>query len=510
MNAMKKANKSGFNGEKRDKLKKQLIIQYFITIILFMLGILFTGITVFSYASSYVEKSEYNQIDRTSRVFIKNFDKYLGLSDNRQEALAELEQFFITYADTCNTNYYILDSRGNIILKAESVTGRYDQETISRIINAPEFSIADSKLIIYCKKFNCDISEGGVYVAALKSADEYYLSIVRIGEVLIVALTVVFIVFCVVLYLAKRRKFNLLAELNEYASDFVETGKSDRELPKTADVELAPIISTMKKMTEIITADNNQKLEFMSNISHELKTPITIIKGYVTGILDGTIEKDQYRKSLVRVSDQTNRMVRLINSMMKISGIESGDIQLNRQRVNMTELFVETLFMFEKQIDDKHVTVEGVDSEKAVLYGDRDILYQVVYNLVDNAAKFVNEGGKIKLKTLEDEHNIYLWFGNTGKGISGREMPRIFDRFYKTDFSRSHDTSGVGLGLSIVKKFVDFHHGSIILNSSPDEYTEFILTFPVDKYNVNPDAENDNNADNKNKEESQQRSEENE
>ena len=185
--------------------------------------------------------------------------------------------------------------------------------------------------------------------------------------------------------------------------------------------------------------------------------------------------------------------------MMKISGIESGDMQLNRRMVDLTALFVETLFMFEKQIEDKNVTVEGIDSPKIMLYGDKDILYQIVYNLVDNAVKFVNSGGVIKLNTHSDQHNIYLWFGNTGRGISGREMSRIFDRFYKTDFSRSHDTSGVGLGLSIVKKFVEFHHGSIILKSNQDEYTEFLLTFPVDKFNVVPAAESEDNEDSENK-----------
>ena len=165
--------------------------------------------------------------------------------------------------------------------------------------------------------------------------------------------------FSVILYLVKRRKFNLLMELNEYASDFVETGTTDKTLPETSDMELASIISAMNKMTEIIASNNKHRLEFMSNVSHELKTPVTIINGFVTGILDGTIERDQQRRYLVRVSDQTNRMVRSINTMMKISGIESGDMRLNRRMVDLTALFVETLFMFEKQIEDKNVTVEG-------------------------------------------------------------------------------------------------------------------------------------------------------
>lgn len=480
-------------------MKKQLIVQYLVSIAMLALGAVFTGISVFTYSASYVKKSEYNDMDNAAHTIIRNFDIYLSASDDKTDALPMLEQFFSIYSETFNANYYILDKNGSIIVKSEAYPNKYKPETVSRLVNAAEFNIVNSELIIYSKKIPSDLSDGGVYFIVLKPADEYYHSIVRIGQVLVCSIIVVFIIFAVTLYLAKRRKFKLLMELNEYASDFVETGKSDRDLPQISDVELAPIIMTMNKMTEIIASNNKHRLEFMSNVSHELKTPVTIINGFVTGILDGTIERDQQKKFLVRVSDQTNRMVRLINTMMKISGIESGDMQLNRQMVNLTALFVETLFMYEKQIEDKNVTVEGIDSPKIILHGDKDILYQIVYNLVDNAVKFVNDGGTIKLHTYGDQHNIYLLFGNTGRGISGREMPRIFDRFYKTDFSRSHDTSGVGLGLSIVKKFVEFHHGSIILQSNQDEYTEFLLTFPVDEFNVVPAAETEDNTDSENK-----------
>lgn len=472
-------------------MKKQLIVQYIVSIVMLTLGAVFTGISVFSFSSSYIKKFEYKEIDKTANVIVHNLESCIFNSEDKSESLSNMEDFFVTYADVFNTNYYILDKNGKIIIKAEAIPDKYKPETVSRLINASEFSIVNSEVIIYSKKFQADKSNDIIYFVALKPAEEYYLSIVRIGEVLVVSITVIFIICSVVLYLNKRRKFNLLLELNEYAEDFVEMGKSDKELPEVTDVELAPIITTMHKMTDIIASNNKLRLEFMSNVSHELKTPVTIINGFITGILDGTIERDQQRRYLVRVSDQTNRMVRLINTMMKISGIESGDMQLNRQMVDLTALFIETLFLYEKQIEDKNVTVEGIDSAKIILYGDRDILYQIVYNLVDNAVKFVDDNGIIRLKTHSDEHNIYLWFGNTGKGISGREMPRIFDRFYKTDFSRSHDTSGVGLGLSIVKKFVGFHHGSIILQSNRDEYTEFLLTFPVDKFNVASETETD-------------------
>lgn len=495
MNAMKNA----ADVKRQKSMKKQLIVQYLAAIAMLTLGAVFTGISIFAFSASYVKKSEYNEIDKTARTIIKNFEICLNSSDSRETAVSDMERFFAVYSDVFDTNYYILDKDGGIIVKSEADTEKYKPETVSRLINAAEFDIVNSEVIIYSKKMPSVLSDGGVYFIALKPADEYYRSVIRIGEVLIISITVVFIIFSVILYLVKRRKFNLLMELNEYASDFVETGTTDKTLPETSDMELASIISAMNKMTEIIASNNKHRLEFMSNVSHELKTPVTIINGFVTGILDGTIERDQQRRYLVRVSDQTNRMVRSINTMMKISGIESGDMQLNRRMVDLTALFVETLFMFEKQIEDKNVTVEGIDSPKIMLYGDKDILYQIVYNLVDNAVKFVNSGGVIKLNTHSDQHNIYLWFGNTGRGISGREMSRIFDRFYKTDFSRSHDTSGVGLGLSIVKKFVEFHHGSIILKSNQDEYTEFLLTFPVDKFNVVPAAESEDNEDSENK-----------
>jgi signal transduction histidine kinase len=462
------------------------------------LGAIFAGISVFVFASSFLKDCEYDDINNAAHAIVNSFECYIEESDNRQEAMEVAGNHFKFYSESFDTSYYILDMSGNIVMCAETKGLEYEPEAIKKLINADEFRMADKELIIYKKKIKSSICNGGVYFIAVKSAEDFYEVITKLEEVLVATLIIVFIVLACVLYAQKKRKFKLLMELNNIAECYVKDGKCDKELPKTTDVELAPIIFTMNKMREIIKSNNEHRLEFMANISHELKTPVTIINGFVTGILDGTISKGDARKYLVRVSEQTNRMIRLIGTMMKIAGIESGSMQLSRQMVNMTAIFIETLFMYEKQIDDKNVTVTGFDSDRTMIYGDSDMLYQIVYNLVDNAVKFVNNGGEINLETQCDEHNISIKFGNTGRGITGKEMPRIFDRFYKTDFSRSHDTSGVGLGLSIVKKFVSFHHGSIILTSNRDEYTEFVLTFPVDKFNVKPPEYESEETDNSN------------
>ncbi|MGN1481034.1 sensor histidine kinase [Porcipelethomonas sp.] len=477
-------------------MKKKLFVQYLNSLLLLTFGAVFTGISVFSFGASHLKKSEYREIDKTSKTIVQSMERNVSETGNINEAISAFQGFLDINADMFHTNYYILDGKsGEIIISSKSVYKEYKPKSISTLKGSDKFSIVNSETIIYSKSMQSSLSESGtIQFIAIRSADELYKSIMNIGEILIVSATVVLIIFAVIFHFIKQKRYKLLVEINEKSEAYLKNTNNKLQLPDTNDYEIRLLVSIINRMADVISDDKRKSLEFMSNISHEIKTPITIINGFISGILDGTIPKNDTRKYLARISEQTNRMIRLVKTMMKISGIESGEMQLNGKPVNLTALFVETLFMYEKEIEEKDVVVDGIDSARAIMFGDKDMLYQIVYNLVDNAVKFVNHGGKIKLNAYSDEQNIYIRFGNTGMGISGKDMPRIFDRFYKTDFSRSSDTSGVGLGLSIVKKFVSYHRGSIVLKSTPDDYTEFLLTFPAYKPEMENQEDNKENG----------------
>ncbi len=454
------------------------------------LGAIITGYAIYSCAVYYLQEAEHREMKTTAKYIVSCFEENMNHYGNIDTAENVFKQYLDINARIYNTNYYILDrNTGNILISSEEVYKKYSPEAISTLKKTNKFNIINSKTIVYSLKLPTSLTESGyVQFVSIRSADPLYTSTTRVGTLLAVVLGITIILLAVTLYMTKYHKYVLQNQIIKESEKFIQDTSYKINLPETDDTEIKPVTVIINKLVSIISQDTHKRLEFMSNISHEIKTPLTIIKGFIQGILDGTIPKNETRKYLTRTATQTERLTNLVKTMMKISGIESGEMKLVGKTVNLTALFVETLLMYEKEIEDKNVSVYGVDSEKTIMYGDRDILHQIVYNLVDNAVKFVDEGGKIVLKTYSDENNICIKFGNSGKGIPAMDIPRIFDRFYKTDFSRGIDTSGVGLGLSIVRKFVIFHNGTITLESS-DNYTEFTLTFPV----YIPEKENSSN-----------------
>src|SRR5699024_6154836 len=149
-------------------------------------------------------------------------------------------------------------------------------------------------------------------------------------------------------------------------------------------------------------------------------------------------------------------------SMLNIAKIEAGEMKISPSAINIHDLVLRTVFTFEQGIEAKNLDIRGLDNEKVMVMADEDLIHQVVYNLVDNAVKFVNEGGYIEVRYRTENNLTYISIKNSGEGIAPNELHNVFDRFYKTDKSRSLDKKGVGLGLYIVKSIINLHGGDII------------------------------------------------
>ena len=154
-------------------------------------------------------------------------------------------------------------------------------------------------------------------------------------------------------------------------------------------------------------------------------------------------------------------------------------MKLNPSEFDVNELVCRTLFAFEQKIEAKKLEIMGLESDEILVKADSDLIHQVVYNLIDNAVKFVNEGGCISFGYEQKDGKVFVSVKNTGAGIAQQELPRLFDRFYKTDKSRSLDKTGVGLGLYIVQTIVNQHKGDLLVKSVEGEYTEFSFSLPA-------------------------------
>lgn len=242
--------------------------------------------------------------------------------------------------------------------------------------------------------------------------------------------------------------------------------------------EIDELALNFNNMASSLTQLEELSHGFVSNVSHELKTPMTSIGGFVDGMLDGTIPKEQHEKYLAIISEEVKRLSRLVMRMLDVSKIQAGEMVINAMPFDFIEVVSNVIISSEKRLTEKELDVEVEMDDRLLVHGDRDYIFQVVYNLVDNAIKFVDQGGRLSLH-ITTEGNLCLFsLTNTGPTIPPEDLPHVFDRFYKVDRSRSRDRTGAGLGLYIVKTIINLHGGDISVRSGNGE-TEFSFTLPL-------------------------------
>ena len=244
--------------------------------------------------------------------------------------------------------------------------------------------------------------------------------------------------------------------------------------------EIADLARTFNTMAGNIQTSDNSRGQFMGNIAHELRTPMTTIKGFIDGMLDGTIPPEMQNHYLQLVSEETGRLARLIQNMLDLSKLESGEYQVNARMFNIWETLTGVALAAEQRINDGMIELEGLTmDEKVLVYADPDLIHQVAYNLLDNAIKFTPQGGVIRfsVEKLGPEAEISIW--NSGQGISPEALPYVFERFYKEDRSRGLHARGSGLGLNICKVLVNLSGGQIRVESEQGEWCRFVFTLPT-------------------------------
>jgi len=248
----------------------------------------------------------------------------------------------------------------------------------------------------------------------------------------------------------------------------------------TDSAELNELALAFNNMSQALAKSELKRQEFVANVSHELKTPMTTISGYMEGMLDGTIPPEQQPKYMEIISGEVKRLSRLVRSMLEISRLQDQGVPPERKRsFDLCQTVGEVLLSFEQKINGKHLEVEtDLPDLGAKTNADPDAVTQVVYNLIDNAVKFCPEGGRLGLRIKQTKTGKYLVsVSNTGPTIPAEELPLVFDRFHKTDKSRSVDRDGWGLGLYIVKTIILSHEEDIYVTSR-DGVTEFSFTMP--------------------------------
>ena len=244
--------------------------------------------------------------------------------------------------------------------------------------------------------------------------------------------------------------------------------------------EVDELAASFNNMATSLEKSELQHREFVANVSHELKTPMTTIAGYMDGMIDGTIPQEEHKKYMSLVSGEVRRLSRLVRNMLEVARIQDQGIpEEKKHKFDICETIGRTLLSFEQKINQKYLEVEVQMPDNGIgVWAEEDSITQVVYNLLENAVKFCDRGGSLFLQAESDGTKATVSVANTGPTIPEEELPLLFDRFHKTDKSRSEDREGVGLGLHIVRTIV-VTHGEDISVTSRDGVTRFSFTLPV-------------------------------
>lgn len=473
---------------RRSLFKKYLSLSFMVILISFAV----MGVILFISVSNYWVSDKYETMDEnvrrlttiaSKRMIFKNNDGTFTISRDMQTlmdnyAMGSNADLFITSADGRCIMYASIDEPRDFgrtvpesILKQAMAGGYHGVSDLNGIYGVEQYAVG---VPIYY--LDTPQAVGALFITtSARSYGAFRNDIIRIC--LIAALFTAAISFLS----AGIMSYRMVLPLREMSAAAVSFGKGDfsRRVRVRGDDEVGELANAFNNMASSLASGESMRRSFIANVSHELKTPMTTIAGFIDGILDGTIPADKQKQYLQIVSTEVKRLSRLVRSMLDLSRIDSGEMRLHCVRFDLKDTIFDTMLSFEATIETRRIHILGLDEMESVfVQGDPDLVHQVVYNLVENAVKFVDEGGSIRVSLKEAAERALVSIRNTGPGIPADEIPLVFDRFYKTDKSRSVDKNGMGLGLYLVRTIVQLHGGEIAVRSVENEFCEFEFWLP--------------------------------
>lgn len=288
--------------------------------------------------------------------------------------------------------------------------------------------------------------------------------------------TVITVLVSALLVLISSRHITLpIQQLNKMCID-ISNGNFDTQIMTSGQDELVQLATAFNEMAQNLKKHETLRSSFVANVSHELRSPITSIHGFAKGLQDGTIEEKDREKYAAVIVEESLRLKKLINELLDLSQIESGQFPLHLSQFDINEQIRRIIIRYIERMEEKNIELNvSFSDEYCNVFADVDRIAQVLVNLIDNAIKFTPENGTISIWARTDEEKVLIGISDTGQGIPKDDLDYIFERFYKSDKAHSNKI-GTGLGLSIVKKIMDQHGETILVRSSPNKGTQFIFT----------------------------------
>ncbi len=465
---------------------------FFAAMIVLLLALTAVGIFLRALLQDYLEDNAFDRLNSVSYVLGSLAESYYG-----QDAMGSMDLMvdLDIAGQVSNMDAVVCDSAGTIILCSDSSLScdhqglAVSREFYNQVVDSGtvydtgliQGLYADSRYVCARPIRDAQGAAVGIVIVSMPESTSRVV-LYKMTEIYITLSCFVVLVSVLLIGWFVTRQFAPLKQMAKTARAFGH-GDLDARVEMRGDypLEVEELALAFNNMASSLQKSEYQRQEFVANVSHELKTPMTTIGGYIDGILDGTIPPERSRHYMQIVSDETKRLSRLVRSMLDISQLqtESGIPEEKKMQFDLEEVAGQVLITFEQKILAKGVEVEVEMPEHPVYtFAERDYVTQVIYNLLDNAVKFCPQGGTLGLRIRENQNKVFVSVYNDGKTIPPEELPLVFDRFHKIDKSRSENRDGWGLGLYIVKTIV-CAHGENISVTSRDGRTEFTFTMPV-------------------------------
>ena len=468
------------------KLRKQFQGLYwrqmFVTAGMVLLTLLLLGASFFSLSYNYARGQKSEEIMAKARVmsqlsinYLEN-GRYMDIEDLRSDP--DFQQLATFAAIVSDVHFMICDTEGHVLLttdqtlegKVITMPESMSREILEKGASARRDSLGglyeSRRFVVGVPAVNPETQEvvGEVYgVSTTSSLDSMWQGF--IGLFFMTAFVVLMISF-MASSITTMRQVQPIREMVQATRRYAEGDFDIRMNDYGRDDEIGELAASFNAMAESLQQTERQRREFIANISHELKTPMTTIAGYTDGILDGTIPPEREKQYLQIISDESRRLSRMVRRMLDVSQLQAIDPLKSGSHFDICESMRRVLISMEKKINDRHLDVDAdIPEEPILVLGDNDMITQVIYNLLENAAKFAREGSTLYLGVVNIDGKARVTVRNVGDTIPAEELPLLFERFHKSDKSRSEDKDGVGLGLYIVKTILEQHKEKINVTS---------------------------------------------
>lgn len=475
-------------------MKKTLYLKFLLAYAIFgIFGLVILATFVPSMTMEHLVREKANSLYSEATLISSTYARSLYTSETSLETVKDQLDALAVYLDS---NVQIINPSGRLILDTDAPLNVEDAviiEDFDPTITGSSYYVVDNFFNTYTQEvltviapITADYMVKGYVVihtnmASIEQSCNSLLNISYITLLILFLLSLIILIFFTEIVYLPLRKIT-------YATEQYASGNMHYEFTIDSEDEMGYLAACLSYMASEIARSEDDQKKFVANVSHDFRSPLTSIRGYLEAMLDGTISPELHEKYLNIVLNETDRLTKLTNGLLTLNNLNTKGMLLDITDFDINQVIRSTAASFEGTCLKKSIAIELVlTGEVMYVTADMSKIQQVLYNLIDNAIKFSHHNSVIKVETTEKKNKIFVSVKDTGIGIPKEDLKLIWDRFYKSDLSRGRDKKGTGLGLAITKEIIQSHNEHINVISTPGVGSEFIFSLPRSEENDEED-----------------------